>query len=223
MAALQDDTNVDSGPIPDDDTNPVLDSLQHALQDFALVFVASTTIFWALVLTGLSEWFVGWADAYPRLQLTALFLYAILLAVGFGMSILHRWMQLTKIAQQQRTTRQTLERKADELAHRNRELERFAYAASHDLREPLRMIHTYLGLLDREVDPAARDAEAREFLDAARNASRRMENLVRGILQCAQTSPDADTSEPTDPHETVDAAAENLTRRLDTRGVVLPA
>lgn len=205
----------------DEQASPVLYSLQHALQDFAVVFGASTVVFVFLVLLDLTGPLLAWADAYPRLRITELFLYAILISVGFGVAILRRWVQLTEVAQQQEATRRELERKANALERSNAELERFAYAASHDLREPLRMVHSYLSLLERQLDGDDLDDDAREFLDEARNASRRMDRMVRGILDYARLSPEAETSEPVDTKAALDDALGNLAARLEASDVTI--
>jgi PAS domain S-box-containing protein len=63
----------------------------------------------------------------------------------------------------------------------NSDLEQFAYVASHDLREPLRMISSYLALIDRRYGEKF-DQDGREFLDFARNGAVRMDRLVLDLL-----------------------------------------
>lgn len=80
-----------------------------------------------------------------------------------------------------RSARDTLEARARELEHKNRELEQFAYIASHDLQEPLRTITNYTGLLQRGADPEQPERErmALQYLD---DSSRRMRELISGLL-----------------------------------------
>ena len=64
----------------------------------------------------------------------------------------------------------------------NQELKRFAYASSHDLQEPLRMIGSFVQLLDRRYGDKI-GSEGKEYINYALEGSRRMSALIRSILQ----------------------------------------
>jgi signal transduction histidine kinase len=74
-----------------------------------------------------------------------------------------------------------LQLKNQELTKANQELEEFAYVASHDLQEPLRMINIYSQLLLR-CDGLRNDAVAEQYADFVRNGVRRMEALISDLL-----------------------------------------
>jgi light-regulated signal transduction histidine kinase (bacteriophytochrome) len=83
-------------------------------------------------------------------------------------------------------------KKAEELAKINQELERsnrelasFAYAASHDLKEPLRGIYNYSVILLEDY-ASALDEDATEFLQTVISLSIRMEALINGLLRLSQ-------------------------------------
>jgi len=81
----------------------------------------------------------------------------------------------------ERAMLRALEERTRELARSNADLEQFAYVASHDLREPLRMVSSFLGLLERRHGEGFND-EARQFLGYAKEGARRMDRLILDLL-----------------------------------------
>lgn len=85
----------------------------------------------------------------------------------------------------QKTYETRLHGLVQELEASNRDLEQFAYAASHDLQEPIRLIMSYLQLIDRKNGQSL-SPEGREFLAFATDAARRMQRLIVGLLDYAR-------------------------------------
>jgi two-component system, chemotaxis family, sensor kinase Cph1 len=101
-----------------------------------------------------------------------------------------------------------------ELERSNVELDAFAYAASHDLKEPLRGIHNYTLLALREVGEAL-PAVPRERLDTVVRLTQRMESLINSLLHYAQVGRTELLLRETDLNEVVSQVLELLRPRLE--------
>lgn len=88
--------------------------------------------------------------------------------------------QRTQIAKELRQSEDNLKTTNTELMRSNKQLEEFAYIASHDLKEPLRTIGTFTELTKRKLD--SDDEKLNEYMDIVKSAVGRMHNLVESIL-----------------------------------------
>jgi PAS domain S-box-containing protein len=111
------------------------------------------------------------------------------------------------------TVRVRLERQLqlqhEELQQSNRELEQFASIASHDLREPLRVVTGYLGLLQRRHADGLND-EGKELIQHADDAANRMAELIDGILRLSGVGRSEVTREEVDANDVVAATMRSL-------------
>ncbi|WP_161605564.1 PAS domain-containing sensor histidine kinase [Natronorubrum sulfidifaciens] len=101
-----------------------------------------------------------------------------------------------------------------ELEASNERLEQFAYAASHDLQEPLRMVSSYLRLLERRYDDAL-DDDGLEFLEYAVDGAERMSAMIDGLLEYSRVETRAGELEPVDLEAVFEDAREDLALRID--------
>ena len=99
----------------------------------------------------------------------------------------------------------------------NAELEQFAYVASHDLREPLRMISSYISLLGRRYGDRL-DGEGHEFLDFARDGALRMDRMVLDLLEFSRVGRLGGQFEPVALGDVVATALGNLKLALEESG-----
>lgn len=112
-----------------------------------------------------------------------------------------------------------LENYARELERSNKELEEFAYIASHDLQEPLRMVGSFLQLLQRKYKDKL-DEEANEFIYYAVDGAARMKSLINALLDYSRTNREW-TIEKVDIGETVREALKNLTASINESGAMV--
>ena len=141
-----------------------ISSLDGLARSYAYCRVGELPLF---ANVGLSE--ENFLAAWRQQRLVALILYGGFVTVVIAaVTLLRRsWRALTAVNRR--------------LADLNAELKQFAYAASHDMREPLRMISSYLGLLDRRYGGLL-DADGHEFLAFAKDGAQRLDRMILGLL-----------------------------------------
>lgn len=121
---------------------------------------------------------------------------------------------------QRKQSAEALQKTAEELARSNRELEQFAYIASHDLQEPLRVISGYLQLLQRRYQGRF-EADADEFIEYAVDGSKRMQLLISDLLEYSRVGRQGKEFQPTDLEEVLSEALRVLQRGVEETGAVV--
>ncbi|MCC7166282.1 MAG: PAS domain S-box protein [Rhodospirillales bacterium] len=113
-----------------------------------------------------------------------------------------------------------LKEKNEALARSNAELEQFASVASHDLREPLRTIISYLTLVERRLADRL-DTESRGDIAFVRDAAHRMNQLVLDLLDYARVGHDPEPARPVDLAHVIEAVRNILRPAIEASGAVL--
>jgi light-regulated signal transduction histidine kinase (bacteriophytochrome) len=107
-----------------------------------------------------------------------------------------------------------IKRVNEELRRSNVEVEHFAHVASHDLQEPLRMVSSYLQLIERRY-AAKFDEDGREFLHFAVDGALRMKALINDLLGFARAGANLTKLLPVPAESIVKHAIENLRAAID--------
>lgn len=113
-----------------------------------------------------------------------------------------------------------LKRTTMDLERSNTELQQFAYVASHDLTEPLRMVVSYLDLLSIRAKEKLGDEE-REFIGFAIDGARRMRVLIEDLLEYARVDTRARPLEPTDCERVLESVLANLKVAIEESQTVI--
>jgi PAS domain S-box-containing protein len=119
-----------------------------------------------------------------------------LIGVGFDIS-------------EQKKAEMKLKQTLDDLMRSNEELERFAYVASHDLQEPLRMVSSYTQLLEKRYEDKL-DSTAKEFISYAVDGSQRMQTLLQDLLAFSRVGTRGKSFIPIDCEQVLKEAVSNL-------------
>ena len=93
--------------------------------------------------------------------------------------------KVTRDLTDKKAAEEQLKKYLSELEKQNQELDAFAYAASHDLQEPLRKIVTFADIIEQNV---SREETVRKYAEKITVSSRRMSELIRAVLQYSRLS-----------------------------------
>lgn len=121
--------------------------------------------------------------------------------------------ELTRSAETLRKLNHELEQRATELAASNSELERFAYIASHDLQEPLRMVSSFLQLLEKKYKPQL-DETAGRYIHFAVDGADRMKSLILDLLEYSRVGTSADVISDTDMNDVMREVQSNMQTKI---------
>ena len=115
---------------------------------------------------------------------------------------------------------EALKEKTEELARSNRELEQFAYVASHDLQEPLRMVTNFVQLLAKQYQGKL-DSNADDFINFTVDGAMRMSKLINDLLAYSRVGTPGLPFEPINCETILQEALDNLKVTMEESGAVV--
>lgn len=121
---------------------------------------------------------------------------------------------------ERKLTEQNLRNYARRLRRSNRELQDFAFVASHDLQEPLRKVQAFGDRLKTKYADVL-DAEGLDYLDRMLAASTRMQTLINDLLSFSRVTTKAKPFEKVDLNRVVDEVLSDLEVKIDETGAVI--
>lgn len=109
-----------------------------------------------------------------------------------------------------------IQKYAEELERKNREMEQFAYVASHDLQEPLNTIQGFINLLNHKL-AGNNDRELVQYLDYINLSTNRMSNLIKGLLEYSRIGQETHMTK-VDCNEIVKQVTDDLRQQMEACG-----
>jgi len=124
------------------------------------------------------------------------------------------------ITEMQKGAEKTLFHLNEELIRSNRELEQFAYVASHDLQEPLRMVSSFTQMLARRYKDKL-DNDANEFIQFAVDGASRMQSLINDLLEYSRVGTKGKNPELIDMHMIIGQVISNLGLKIKEKNALI--
>ncbi|MBN7811958.1 PAS domain-containing protein [Algoriphagus sp. H41] len=118
------------------------------------------------------------------------------------------------------TLNQKLEKNVRDLAISNQELQQFAFVASHDLQEPLRMISSFMGLLERKYSHVL-DERAMEYISFATNGAKQMRRVILDLLELSRVGKVGETKAEVDVDELIEELKSYMKKTLKEKNALI--
>jgi signal transduction histidine kinase len=110
-----------------------------------------------------------------------------------------------------------VKQRTEELARSNKDLEQFAYVASHDLQEPLRAVSGFVELLRRNLQSSL-DDKTKEYMNFTIDGAKRMQSLIIGLLEYSRVGTQGKNPQKTDSKAALDEAIARLQASIKETG-----
>jgi PAS domain S-box-containing protein len=112
--------------------------------------------------------------------------------------------------------------RTEELVRSNKDLEQFAYVASHDLQEPLRAVAGFIELLRRSLEKHLNE-KTNEYMNYSIDGAKRMQSLINGLLEYSRVGTQGKIPKETDSRAALDAAIKRLEASIEETGAEITA
>ncbi|WP_439481011.1 PAS domain-containing protein [Algoriphagus formosus] len=133
------------------------------------------------------------------------------------------WMFGTQIdISEKKAKEEALERLNERLQSTNSELKVFASVASHDMREPLRMISSFLSLIQKRYSEKL-DEKGNQYIDFAVDGAKRLSRLIEDLLEYSRIGFDSKNKESVDTNEIIEAIIDINKQSIKTKGAQIKA
>lgn len=113
-----------------------------------------------------------------------------------------------------------IEEKTHQLMQSNKELERFAHIASHDLKSPLRNIISFIMLLEKDMGDS-KTAKQIEYLDIIKNGSKKLNTIITDVLAFSMTSNSEEKIERINPNRVIDEVKAMIYNEIEKHNVII--
>ncbi len=164
--------------------------------------------------------FQGTMIVFASMVILNIFL-VVSLSVLFKRDVAERQREEERIRQLNADLEKRVEQRTDALRRSNEDLQQFAYIASHDLQEPLRMVASYTELLKRRYHGKL-DEDANQFIDYAVDGVKRMSSLIRDLLAYSRAGEaPAEHLKELNPEDTLKMVLQNLSVTIKDVGAVV--
>jgi len=155
------------------------------------------------------------ADAFDENDVLAMETLAAQIAVAIENARLYGEIQ-RELSERERAE-EALAEKAEALIKSNKELQHFAYIVSHDLQEPLRMVRSYVQLLERRY-AGELDEDADDFIHYAVDGATRMQQMIDDLLRYSRVSTHGEPFATTDCDDIIRDVLDNLQIAIEESG-----
>ncbi len=155
-----------------------------------------------------------YVHAHSEFLSTAEQLQPVLIATGGLMVNMLLFVIISSLSRRQKLAAALAHEMTVDLRRSNADLEQFAYAASHDMRQPLRMVSSYLQLLETDLSPVLTE-ETRKNLNFAIDGAQRMDQMLTGMLEYSRLGRQVQSKALLDSRALLDEALRALQPAID--------